>query len=152
MSSAAQAVELFRQGCCCSQAVLAAYAKSLGMDEGNALKVATGFCAGIGGTADTCGAVTGAIMVIGLKHASPIRGDRRQRPQTLAAVREFLREFKARNGSIICRDLLQYDISTPEGDTSARELGLFKTICPKIVESAGQILDTMLTQPAKAAT
>ncbi len=147
MTGAERAVELRQQGCCCSQAVFAAYAKPLGLDRGNALKVATGFCGGIGHSADLCGAVSGAIMVIGLKHGSPIPGEQKQKAKVAVLAREFLKEFKARNGSVLCRDLLEYDISTPEGDKSARELGLFKTVCLQMVKSASEILDSMLARP-----
>lgn len=67
MSQAAVAPELFRKGCSCSQAVLAAHAEGLGLPEGIALRIAAPFESGMGAGA-TCGAVTGALMVLGLRH------------------------------------------------------------------------------------
>lgn len=140
MRKAEEALTRFGQGFSCSQAVLAAYAPELGLDEQAALRIASGFGGGMGCMAQTCGAVTGAFMVLGLKYG-PANADREAKEAIYARVRQFAERFKARNGSADCRDLLSCDISTPEGLRHARETGLFKQKCPKFVQDACEILD-----------
>ncbi len=97
----------------------------------------------MGRMAGTCGAVTAALMVLGLRYGgtSP---DRDAKEAAYARIREFAARFKARNGSLVCRDLLGCDISTPEGHDSAKERNLFATACPKFVRDAAAILEEML--------
>jgi C_GCAxxG_C_C family probable redox protein len=108
----------FADGFNCSQAVFSAFADDFGLDEDTALKVASGFGGGMGRMAETCGAITGAMMVLGLKFgsASP---DWKTKELVYEKVREFADCFKARNGSLLCRDLLGCDVSTPEGYQAA---------------------------------
>ena len=133
----------FAEGFNCSQAVCSSYAE--GMDEATALKIASGFGGGMGRMADTCGAVTGAMMVLGLRFggATP---DREAKERIYTKIREFADRFKARNGSLACKDLLRYDISTPEGYEIDKERGLLTTTCPKFVRDAAEILEEMLAE------
>ena len=114
MNCAERAADSFARGFNCSQSVLAAYAEQFGLTEELALKVAGGFGGGMGRMADTCGAVTGAIMVIGLKFASTTPGDMQGKENAYAVVREFVHRFKGRNVTVLCRELLDCDISAPE--------------------------------------
>ena len=75
MSRVEQAVSCFQGGFNCSQAVLSTYAQDFGLDREAALKLAAGFGGGMGRMAGTCGAVTGAFMVLGLKHGPTEAGD-----------------------------------------------------------------------------
>ena len=144
MSRIDSALSRFAQGFNCSQAVLSAYAGQFGLDEETALKIASGFGGGMGRMADTCGAVTGAFMVLGLKYGQPRRIGRPRKGST-HRIRDFAERFKARNGSLVCRDLLGCDISTPEGLQQAREAEMFSKTCPKFVRDACEILEEMLT-------
>jgi C_GCAxxG_C_C family probable redox protein len=139
------AVSRFARGFSCSQAVLSAYAGQFGLDDQTALKIAAGFGGGMGLMAETCGAVTGAFMVLGLRYGgtSP---DREAKEVTFAQIGEFVDRFKARHGSLKCRDLLGCDIGTPEGYRLAREKNLFGTTCPKFVRDAVAILEEMLAE------
>ena len=141
--AAARAVELFAAGFNCSQAILAAYAKQLALDEATALKLATGFGAGMGRMSDTCGAVTGAFMVLGLKHGRGTRSDVAARDKTYELVNEFAKRFKARHGSITCKRLLGYDLNKPEEFALAKQEGLFTTRCPCFVKDAALILEEL---------
>ena len=69
MSRVTEAVELFREGAACSQAILSVYGPMFGLEETTAMRVAAGFAGGMR-AGDTCGAVTGAFMVLGLQHGS----------------------------------------------------------------------------------
>ena len=137
------ALSRFAEGFNCSQAVLSVYAE--GRDEETALKIAAGFGGGMGRMAGTCGAVTGAMMVLGLRFGSRTP-DREAKERVYAKIREFANRFKARNSSLVCRDLLGCDISTPEGYEAAKEKQLVSTTCPKFVRDAAEILEEMLAE------
>jgi len=139
-----QAVRKFRKGFNCSQAVLSVYAEEFGLCRETALKIACGFGGGMGRMGLTCGAVTGAFMVIGLKYGNVDANEKEIKEKTYGLVREFARRFEKRNGSSICRELLGCDISEPEGLRSAKENGLFTSVCPGLVRDAVEILEEML--------
>jgi C_GCAxxG_C_C family probable redox protein len=145
MNQIETALSLFAHGFNCSQAVLSAYAGQFGFDGETALKIASGFGGGMGRMADTCGAATGAFMVLGLKYGqnSP---DREAKEAIYAQVRKFASRFNARNGSLGCRDLLGCDISQPEGLRRATDEKLFSTVCPKFVRDACEILEDILAE------
>ncbi len=139
-----QAVRKFRKGFNCSQAVLSVYAEEFGLCRETALKIACGFGGGMGRMALTCGAVTGAFMVIGLKYGNVDANEKEIKEKTYGLVREFARRFEKRNGPSICRELLGCDISGPEGLKSAKDNGLFDSVCPGLVRDAVEILEEML--------
>lgn len=136
MNSIDDAVQLFENGYVCSQAVFAAFSEDFGLSKDMALKIGACFGSGMR-KAEVCGACTGALMLLGLKY-----GD--DKAKSNEACENFLDEFEKENGSIICRDLLECDISTPEGVQKAVDNNLFKEVCPKMVESAAKIVDEML--------
>ena len=139
------AVERFNNGFNCSQAVLSSYSELFGLDCDMAFKVATGFGGGMR-MAGTCGAVTGAFMVLGLKYGNSTAQDQQAKEKTSQSIIEFTSRFKARNGSVVCRELLGCDISTPEGMKEAQTKGLFSSVCPRIIQEAAEILEEMLAE------
>jgi len=139
------AVEKFEKGFNCSQAVLSSFSEQFGLDCNTALRIATGFGGGMK-IGETCGAVTGAFMVLGLKYGNATPEDKETKEKTYEMVIEFTNRFKARNGSVICRELLGCDISTPEGSKVAVEKGLFSSVCPRLVQDAAEILEEMLNE------
>ena len=144
------AADLFRGGCACSQAILAVYGEPLGLPRDLALRIAAGFAGGMR-QGETCGAVTGALMVLGLRHASADCDTPAGRKAAYDRVVEFAVRFKDRNESLVCRELLGCDISTPEGMRQAEQQNLFKTTCVKMVEDAAAILEEMTeSQPGVA--
>lgn len=88
--------------------------------------------------------MTGAFMVIGLKHGKAKIEDKQAKEKTYSLVKEFVDRFRSRNGSIVCRELLGCDISTPEGRDLAKEKNLFATLCPKFVQDAAEIIEQIL--------
>ncbi len=148
MTRIEEAKALFAQRFSCSQAVAAAFAPSLGLDRDTALKLASGFGGGMGRLAETCGAVTGAFMVLGLKSGSATT-DKQAKETVYALVRQFATKFKDVHGSLLCRDLLGCNLNTPEGLAVAQEKKLFSTVCPPYVETAAQILEEMLTSGSR---
>ncbi len=134
----------FNKGFNCCQAVLSTYAVDLGMDEEKALKIASGFGAGIAYLGDICGAVTGAFMVLGLKYGRSKVDDEKAKEKTYKLIHEFIKEFKAKNGSIKCNDLLGVDVGTKEGLKKASDEGKFSTVCPALVRDSASITQRLL--------
>ncbi len=143
MDRVAEAVDCFCRGAACSQAIVGTYGPAVGLPREQGIKLASGFAGGMR-LAQTCGAVTGAFMVLGLKHAGPNCDQRDGREKVYAAIREFTARFQQRRRTVICKELLGCDISTPEGIQRATKEGLFRTICPKLVQDAAEILEEML--------
>jgi len=141
-----QAVDVFKEGSNCSQAVISVYAEDFGLSRENALKISRGFGGGMGRMAQTCGAVTGAFMVLGLKYGNADIHDKEAKERIYGLVREFACRFENRNSSIVCRELLGCDISKPEGAATAKENGLFASVCPKLVGDAAEILEEMMNE------
>lgn len=128
------------QGLNCCQAVVAPFAEELGVDLSLALRIANPFGAGIARSGSVCGAVVGALLVIGLRHGMRAPGDAAARERTMALSRRFLERFREENGATECNALLGVDVNTPEGFETARSSGLFATVCPRAIESARRIL------------
>ena len=139
-----EVVKTHAEGFSCAQALLAVYGPELGMDRETALKVAGGFGGGMGRMAGTCGAVTGAYMVIGLVHSMTKKGDLQQKELSYETIREFAEKFKGRNGTLVCRELMGVDVSTPEGFAESKAKNIARTVCPKFVRDAAEILEEML--------
>jgi C_GCAxxG_C_C family probable redox protein len=143
MSDVDKAESLFRSGCACSQAVLGSFAPRLGLNEDVAMRVSAGFAGGMR-MAGTCGAVTGAFMVLGLAYCDDNCRTADGRKQAYEHVVSLAAEFQARHESLACRDLLGCDISTPEGGRLATEQGLFRSKCPAFVRSAAELVEARL--------
>jgi C_GCAxxG_C_C family probable redox protein len=144
MTKVAQAVSTFNEGFSCSQAILTAYGIDFGLDRNTALKISSAFGGGMARMGETCGAVTGALMVIGLRYGSTNAEDKNAKEITYEKVNEFVKNFNGRNNTIICKDLLGFDLSTPEGKKAVSEKDLVKTKCPKFVQDAAEILEQLL--------
>jgi C_GCAxxG_C_C family probable redox protein len=124
--------------------VLSTYGQRFGLDRETGLRIAGAFGAGMGRTGGTCGAVAGALMVLGLVHAKVRPGDDDARERSYALARAFMDAFRSRNRSLICRDLLGVDVGTPEGMAEVRNRDLFTARCPHFVLDAAELLDTLL--------
>lgn len=145
MNHVEKANSLFMNNFHCSQAVLAAFSEELGLSEKQALKL--GGCLGSGmRKGEVCGAVTGALMALGLKYGQSKVEDLASRYKTNEVTDRMLELFEKENGSYMCRTLLGCDLSTPEGIKEAREKDLFMVLCPRLVESAVKIAEAIMTE------
>jgi C_GCAxxG_C_C family probable redox protein len=124
--------------------VLSTYGQRFGLDRDTGLRIAGAFGAGMARTGGTCGAVIGALMVIGLGHAKVRAGDDDSRERSYALGQEFMEAFRERNGSLLCKELLGADVSTPGGIAEVRRRDLFATICPRFVLDAAELLDRLV--------
>lgn len=139
------AVETFKSGFNCCQSIISVYGPDLGLEKELALLVSSGFGGGLGRTGEVCGAVTGAIMVLGLKFGYTIFSDE-AKEKIYNIVREFITRYKERNNSILCKELLGVDMSTPEGRKLVHDKGLTKTLCPKFIKNSAEILEEILVE------
>lgn len=119
-----QAEELFSSGLYCAESVVSVLAKAQGIDSELLPKIATGFCSGMARTCGTCGALTGAVMGVGLalgrsQPGEPVRA-------AYEATQKLIQEFEARFGGKDCHVLLGCNLGTAEGQAAFREqrLGL----------------------------
>ena len=143
MGKAEDARATFRHGYNCSQAVLATFGRDFGLDPVMAYRVAAAFGGGMGHMGETCGAVTGAFMVIGLKYGLTVTDGSQSHQGSFANVQEFVDKFKSLHGSIVCRELLGFDINNGEAFREARKNGIPQKICPKLVEDAAAIVEKL---------
>lgn len=129
-----RAESLFREGCNCSQAVFAAFADELGLDEDLARRVACGLGGGVGRMREVCGAVSAAAMVLGMRHGP-------DKTAAYPAIQEFCAKFKAETGSIVCRELLSGTGATSGGAPDARTPEYYrKRPCVELVKLAVTLL------------
>ena len=134
---------LFMQGIDCSQVVTGAFAEKMGMTEEQARKVSSCFGGGMM-CGETCGAVTGALMVIGMVYGHSREGDQSQKEIMAAKTGEFKKLFGEKYSSCICRELLGHDISKPGEMEKVLENGLMFDFCPRVVEDTIDILEKIL--------
>ena len=126
---------LFDSGMNCAQSVLGAFCDDYGVTQDTAFKMACGFGSGVR-SAEICGAVTGAVLVTGLKYG--------QSKETCnSKTEEFIKRFRDENGNIVCREILDCDITTPTGKEKAVKENLFNTTCVDMVKSAVRILEEL---------
>jgi C_GCAxxG_C_C family probable redox protein len=138
------AVDLFLQGFSCSQAVLTSFCDIYGLDRETSLKISQPFGGGIAHTGQMCGAVTGALLVIGLEFGRTRVEDEEAKEKTYDAVQQFMDQFKAQHDSLVCRELLGHDINDPDDLEKIREKDLFSRLCPRFVETAVAILENLI--------
>ena len=138
------AVDIFNKKFNCAQAVLASHSAEYGLDTETAKKIAGAFGGGMANNGEVCGAVSGALMLIGLKHGKYKEDDFVSKEKTIKITNSYIDKFKKEFGSILCRELLKYDLSIEEEASKARESGIFKTLCPVLVKRSVELVEETL--------
>lgn len=135
------AIDLFKQGYNCSQSVFAAFYEDCGMDFETALKISSSFGGGMGRLREVCGAVSGMFMVAGMIYGYSDPKDRLSKAEHYKRIQELAEEFKEKNHSFICRDLLglstQRESYIPEERTAEYYK---KRPCAELVGDAAEIM------------
>lgn len=144
MNRQEKAAKQFASGFNCAQSVLLAFASELGLPEELASKLAQAFGGGMARTGEICGAVTGGLLVLGLKYGKVKPEDEAAREKTYSLAREFFRSFRARHGSLLCRELLGVDLSQEGGYERASAEKLFQNVCPSLIRSSIRILEELI--------
>ncbi len=143
MDHSKKAVELFKSGYNCSQAVFGAFAEELGIDFDTAVKISSSFGGGMGRMREVCGALTGSFMALGMLEGGYDARDNKAKAEHYKNVQELAEKFRQQNGSIICRELL--GLSQKGADNPVPELrtdGYYKKRpCVELVELAAKNLD-----------
>lgn len=135
----------FMEGYNCAQSVLFSFCNELGLDNDTALKLSCGFGGGMGRMGEVCGAVSGGILVLGLKFGRGKNEDRAATDFAYSKIREFMSRFSARHGSCRCRDLLGgCDLTTPEGQAYFKENECFNLICRPCVRDAAMMVQDII--------
>lgn len=144
MSEISKAKKMFDDGHACSQAMVAAFASRYDLPEELALKVAGSFGGGMGRQGMTCGAVTGALMVIGLEAGQVELDDDASRDRTDALVQTFFKRFQAEYKTLNCNELTGVEMSCSEARAKGKEDGRFKQVCPGLVGFAAELVSELL--------
>jgi len=140
-----KAAELFGQGYNCSQAVVCAYCDSFGISAEDGKKLSAGFGAGVGGLRGECGAVSGMVILAGLKYGNYDSLDDETKKKFYALVRQMHAEFEKVFGTTNCKELLEKHSIKPQTDPSERTKEYYTARpCPKFVEQAAMIVEEFL--------
>lgn len=134
------AIKRFYDGFNCSQAVIGTFCEKYGLEEQLSMRLASGFAGGLR-CGEVCGAVTGAVMIIGLKYGQSIADDKASKMNCYDITSKFMEEYAKRKGTVICREILGYDVRDVE--TRAKFPGRQKDVCPEIIEAAILLLEEM---------
>ena len=137
------AKKYFLDGCNCAQAVVLAYSEDIGLDKSACLRLASSFGGGMGKLREVCGAVSGMLMVAGILMGYDDINNPDAKAEHYQFVRDLAAQFKEKNGSIICRELLGI---APDGQPpEARTAEYYeKRPCANLVECAAVILDSVI--------
>jgi len=147
MSKAEKAMELFKSGYNCSQAVLGVFCEELGLDFKNAMKISSGFGGGMGRMREVCGTVSGMFMAAGLMFGPFNNENPSAKGELYKKIQELAKRFKEENGSIICKELLQGIESSTAPTPSERTNEYYKKRpCVELVGCAVEIFEKFIEE------
>jgi len=141
MSRSEHAKELFLSGYNCAQSIVLSFADDLKFSKELAQKMAAGFGGGMGKQQETCGAVTGAIMMLGLLKGEEVNNNDELKAASYGSVKDFTRDFVAKYKTTRCRELTGCDLNTREGSAKFEEDKIMETVCVGCVGKAVEILE-----------
>lgn len=142
-----KAKKLFEEGYNCSQSVALAFADKYDIDEKTMLKLSSSFGGGMGKLREVCGAVSGMFMVAGLLYGYDTPNDFDKKKDHYARIQELAAEFRERNDSILCRELLGLD-GQEESSVPAKRTEEYyqKRPCAELVAIAAAIMDAYIKE------
>lgn len=144
MDKSETAGDMFLKGYSCAQSILYAYREELNLSEETSLKISCGLGAGMARKGEVCGAVTGGILVLGMRHGRGLNDDSTARETTYAKTQELMNLFSSKHGSCSCRQLLNgCDLSTEDGQASFKENDYLNQVCMVCVQSIVEILEQL---------
>ncbi len=145
MNKDEKAIGYFRNKFNCAQSTFTVFGQDYGLSENDCLKVSCGFGAGMGRQQLTCGAVTGAMMALGMRFGKALNDPEENKSETYNKTRQLFNEFAKINGSTSCRQLLNgLDMNDPDDLEIIKKLGLFQTSCEKYVGDAVRIAEKLI--------
>jgi len=145
MNRSEKALKFYSQGFNCAQSVIVSFADIMELDEEKAIRIASGFGGGMGRMQKTCGAVTGAFMVIGFLRGKVINGTEVSNEEANALIQEFSIKFAEKHKSTDCKALICFDLNSEKGRDEAKKADVFNKKCTKFVVTAVELLDDILS-------
>lgn len=139
-----KAINSFRAGLNCAQAVVTTYSDELKFDNNLALSISCGFGGGMGRLQETCGAVTGSFMVMGIHNCSKYSDSKERKEKTYSMIRNFNGRFVSIHGSMDCKSLLNCDLKTEEGQKYFNDNNLLTVVCEKCIADSVKILNELI--------
>lgn len=137
----------FENGCNCAQAVLLAFSDRTGLDEATAMRVASGFGGGMARMREVCGAISGMFMAAGLILGSDDVMPRERKAALYVQLQTLAEGYRAKNGSILCRELLAGVRTEVGGVPEARTEQYYrKRPCGALCRCAAELLEEYLAQ------
>jgi C_GCAxxG_C_C family probable redox protein len=143
-SSDEKAIEAFRSGLNCAQSVVTAYSDKLNFDNNMAISISCGFGAGMGRLQETCGAVTGSYMVLGVYNCKKFTENKDRKEATYSMIQKFSDRFTNINGATDCMSLIKCDLKTEEGQLFFKENNLTENICEKCISDSVRIIEELM--------
>jgi C_GCAxxG_C_C family probable redox protein len=128
----------------CAQAVLAAFATCYGLTGKEARSIASCFGGGVGRSGQVCGAVSGALMVLGLHYWDDDAEVAPTKERIYAHSAEFMDRFAALHGTTQCRELIGAYLRDPLQLEKAKEDGVFSNLCPGYIHDAIQLVEEFI--------
>lgn len=145
MTKTDKALSYFKNNYNCSQSVFVAFSDDFNIPESQCLKIACAFGAGMGRQQHTCGAITGALMALGMKFGKDIEDDDSQKIKTYKKTITLFEEFKKIHGSTNCKELLNnLDFKNDADYQKMIEMKIFDNKCNKYVEDAVKLTDKLI--------
>ena len=145
MDRATKAAQLFTEGYNCAQAVAVAYSDLIGLTPEFTAKMASSFGGGMGRMREVCGAVSGMLLVAGILYGYDSNDDDKKKKDHYALVQDLAGQFRERNGSIICREILKNPPSDPAPTPRTAEFYAQRP-CAKMVYDAVDILESYIAK------
>ena len=141
-------INYFKQGYNCAQSVALAFKDELGLDENTVLMLSSAFGGGFGRMREVCGAISGMTMVVGAKCGYVSPTDNVAKMNTYAVEQELAKQFIAKNGSIVCAQIIKTDDATSTSPTPSERTSEYykKRPCAEYVGDACEILEKYLTE------
>ncbi len=144
MKRSEKALQFYSNGFNCAQSVIASFADILDLSEETAIRMASGFGGGMGRMQETCGAATGAYMVMGYLRGKYKVGDDEANEKTNKLIQEFTKRFTKEHGSVNCKALIHFDINSEDGMAKAKEADVFNKKCTYFVKTAVELLEEII--------
>ena len=139
-----RAVQAHQSGLNCAQAVVTSYSDKLSFDTNLALSLACGFGGGMGRLQETCGAVTGGFMVLGIYNCKKYTENKERKEKTYAMVQQFSKKFKTIHGTTDCKTLLNCDLKTEEGQKYFQDHNLSALVCNKCIADSVRTIEELI--------
>ena len=136
-----EAISFFNNGCNCSQAVVMPYAEELNIDHEIVERISVAFGGGMSKQGKTCGCLSGALMVIGLRYGTDSAKEIEKRINSYNKGKDMVVKFKETFGAIDCKDLIKLDLDNSKDMEKAQRQKVFENRCSKLVGETVEILE-----------